>query len=379
MLHRTLLSSVLTGLLVLSGCGGGADDDGGSGATGGQMAGTGATGGGGSPAAGGTSATGGSSAMGGTSGGGTGGMDACATTVVASDADNYQFHSELSIKVTKVKPDSELMFDWSGVKTDLLGHDVDFADIGMVEIGLWKLTLEEFEQKLNDDTLSQQDLEIIATILPDGPTDTSGSIFDLTQTGAPLTEDMIRPYLDITAYPPENHLYTAMVADGTALGKGTRMIHGFQLDASSTNTDVVIDSSSTSLSMTANLHDLTSPTVPVGTPAITVDWTNMQTTAAGLTFEPTLITQIRVGQYSLTPTDMEAQETFLNLDTKADVMYRAEVTAGTSFDLSMTKDDAGNAFPGIDATHTWIVALNCGACANPAPWYLTVLKPCSSP
>ena len=37
----------------------------------------------------------------------------------------------------------------------------------------------------------------------------------------------------------------------------------------------------------------------------------------------------------------------------------------------------GKAFTGISTSGTWIVALRCGSCRNPAPWYLTVLKPCS--
>jgi hypothetical protein len=76
--------------------------------------------------------------------------------------------------------------------------------------------------------------------------------------------------------------------------------------------------------------------------------------------------------------DLEDPTNFLNLDTIADTMYTADVTAGTSFDLSQTKDPTGASFPGIDDTHTWIVALNCTEqCTNPAPWYIAILKACS--
>ena len=98
-------------------------------------------------------------------------------------------------------------------------------------------------------------------------------------------------------------------------------------------------------------------------------------TAAGLPFDPTQITQLRVGKYSMSIADMEKQENFLNLDMLADTLYRAPITAGTKIDLSKAKDPAGNAFTGIDADHVWIIALNSEG-ANPAPWYLTVLKTC---
>lgn len=350
-----------------------------TGATGGATGATGGTGTGGSSAgmgSGGTSASGGSSAM---SSGGAGGMPAtCSTMLKTGSADNYKFHSELSVDVTKVQPSAELHFDWSGVKKDLLGHDVDLTQIGMVAIGLWNLTLDQFEKKLNDDTLAQHDLAIIATIIPPTPGATTGSIYDLTQMGGePYTKAQVDAYLDINTYPPENHLYTAMVANGDMYGKGTRMLTGFQLDAASTNTQVNITSDSTKLSLTADLHTLTPLTVPAGTPGITLDWTDLMTSAANLEIDPTQITKIRVGKYSISATDMEQQSNFLNLDALADTLYTATVNAGTSYDLSKTKDANMNAFPGIDDTHTWIVALNCGDCANPAPWYMTILKPCA--
>jgi hypothetical protein len=353
MLHRAIQASLVGCAFAVAGCGGGGDTPG--------AAGTGGT-------------------------AGTGGAATCspAATITAAPDNNYKFHSELTIDVTKVKPSAEIHFDWSGVTTDLLGHPVNLADIGMVEIGLWQLTLEQFQKKLNDDSLNQQDLAIIATIIPSSPAQTTGSIYDLTEMGEPITKANIDGYLDINAYPPANHLYTAMVANGTVLGQGTRMIQGFQLDASSMNTDVKVVNTSTSLTMSADMHSLATPNVPVANPAVTVDWTDMDTsvnpantTAAGLPFDPTQITELRVGAYSMSLSDMEKQSNFLNLDMLATTLYRAEVTAGTKIELSRAKDPMGNAFPGFDSTHTWIVALNCGECANPAPWYMTVVKPCA--
>jgi hypothetical protein len=382
---RAITTSLLGFIFALGGCSSTDPDGNGTGGTGGSAMQTGGTGGSAMQ----TGGTGGStSGSGGMSSGGSAGMPSgsmcTGTTIIATPADNYKFHSDLTINVTKVKPSSEITFDWSGVKKDLLGHDVDLSTVGMVEIALWNLTLDQFEQKLNDDSLALMNLAIIATIIPSGPTDTTGSIYELTEMGQPVAMTDIQKYLDITAFPPESHIYTAMVADGMDYGKGTRMLTGFQLDASSTNTQVNVTSDSTHLMMTADMHSLKSPTVPLATPGITIDWTNMDTdvnpantTAAGLPFDPTQITEVRVGKYSKSISDLEMQSNFLNLDSIADVMYKASVPAGTSLDLSKAKDPSGNPFPGIDATSNWVVALNCGDCANPAPWYLTVLKPCA--
>jgi hypothetical protein len=48
-------------------------------------------------------------------------------------------------------------------------------------------------------------------------------------------------------------------------------------------------------------------------------------------------------------------------------------------DFTTLVDDAGNSFPGIDSTGTWLVALICTNCRNPAPYYLTILKPAAQP
>jgi hypothetical protein len=361
MQHRTTIkrgfpAAAFMLFLASAGCGGGGDDT--------------ATGG-----AGGTS---GSAPMGGTGGSGAvGGMaTSCSSTVTTSVDTNYKFSSTLTLELTKVKPSSEIIFDWSGVSSDFLGHPVNLADVGMIEIGLWKMGVADFEQKLNDDALAQSDLEIIATILPT-PGQTTGSIFDLTVNGTPIQggKDTVLEYLDITKYPPENHVYTVFVAEGTTPGKGTRMMHGFQLDAASSTTEVKVTSQSTALAYTADIASRSKLAVPASTASVTIDWTNMTTTAAGLPFKPQQITQIRVGKYTQSPAELEGAN-FLNLDTIAQELYQAEVTVGTKFDFSKTKTSSGQAFTGIDSSATWLVALNCGGCANPAPWYLSILEPC---
>jgi hypothetical protein len=45
----------------------------------------------------------------------------------------------------------------------------------------------------------------------------------------------------------------------------------------------------------------------------------------------------------------------------------------------MAKETKTNApFAGIDDTGTWLVGLICGNCRNPAPWYMTIAKPCTA-
>ncbi len=91
----------------------------------------------------------------------------------------------------------------------------------------------------------------------------------------------------------------------------------------------------------------------------------------------TNITSAIVGHYTQTPAELESQ--FLDLRTIAQDLYTAQIQSGTSLDFTTLMDSAGNPFPGVDSTGTWLVALICGNCRNPAPWYLTILEPAAQP
>lgn len=294
------------------------------------------------------------------------------TTITASEANNYSFSSTLSINVTSVAPSSELAFNWVDATKDLIGHDVDpMADVDMVTLLMWSLNQQELELKLNADELLQSDLEAIAMIYTN-QMQTSGSLFEMTSFGSELEEDMLLGFLDPERYDPANYTYTLMTVTGTTAGEGTRMIQGFRVDPESDNTTVDVTADSTALDYTVDLTSLTPTAIPAGETAITLDWSGMTTTALGTEFNKP-ITDALVARYSLDVAELEAN--FLDLELIADEIFRAEVPSGTTIDFADLTNDAGEAFAGIDDQDTWIVALFCGSCANPAPWYLSVLNP----
>jgi hypothetical protein len=294
--------------------------------------------------------------------------------IVASDANNYAFSSTLSINVTPVQPSSELTFDWSSVTTDFIGHDMDpTKDVGMLSLLMWSLPKDELERKLNADELAQSDLVALAMIYPEDTGITTGSLFDMTSFGMPLEQAVLLDYLNIDDYDPATHTYTIMAVTGTVAGEGTRMIQGFQLDAASTNTQVTMTTQSTGLQYTVDIASAAPNLVPAGNPALSIEWGDMELTSLGTEFSVNNVTEALVAKYPLTVAELEAN--FLDLEIIAERMYRGPVTSGTSIDLSTLKDANGAAFPGADAGGTWIVALFCGSCANPAPWYLSVLQP----
>jgi len=296
--------------------------------------------------------------------------------VVASEQNDYRFTSQITLAPVTVAPMSNLRFDWTGLTKDFQGHALTPAtDLGMAIVMWWDLPLSEFEKELNEDALYTKDLIFSPPISLELAGVTSANLYDFTVNTTTVTPEMINPYFDASAYTPANSTFIVAVQTGIDLGRQIRMLQAFNLDAGSSVTNIALTDDSTKLSYTANLHSLAPVGVPAGTPALTLDWSHMTTNALGREFTEGYVTSAVVGHYTQTPAELEAR--FLDLDRIAIATYRADIPAGSSLDFTTLKDETGGDFPGIDDSGTWLVGLVCGNCRNPAPWYMTILKPCS--
>jgi hypothetical protein len=321
--------------------------------------------------------SGGSGGSGGGGGGGAAGNSCSGNNLVASEANDYSFTSTLTFPPIKVAPKSDLTFDWSAVSKDFLGHTLDTKkELNTILVLMWKLTLDDLQVKLNADALKQKDLVTLPLQYSTDGSATTAKMLAFTNTGAP-SADTILSFLDPSpsAYPPAQYTYTLMAATGNVLGEGTKMIQSFQVDPNSTNTKVSLTTDSTQLTYTANLHNLTPTGVPAGEKSLTLEYGNLSKNALGNEWVASNITKALIGHYTQTPSELE--EKFLDLELIATKLYRGEIKDGTKAILSNLKTDSGESFPGIDNTGTWVVALQCGGCRNPAPWYLSILKTCT--
>ena len=321
----------------------------------------------------------GGSGGGGTGGGGTGGssLQCNSGTIFASEGNDYSFSSTISLPPIKVKPKTELTFDWGSVTADITRHAVDAKkDLNLIAVLGWAIPLDQVEKKMNADNAQSRDLIVVpASYVTDG-TNTSQKLFNFSLNGNPIDPTVMIGYFDSDAYPPDQNSYTVMASSGTEVGTGIRMIQSFLLDPSSSNTIVTMTKDSTQLVFTADLQHLTPTGIPVGQAAISLDWSKMKTNALGNTFITSNITNALIGHYKETPADLSTDK-FLDLEDIATELYRGDIPSGSVVDFSSLKDSNGKAFSGIDDTGTWLVALQCGGCHNPAPWYLTILKVCT--
>jgi hypothetical protein len=299
------------------------------------------------------------------------------TSFRATAENNYSTWSKMTLPVIKVKPMSELSFDWGSVTKDFITHDLDpRTELDMMMVLFFQLPLSELETKLNADSLTQNDLVVAPplTLRMDSGV-TSAKLFAFDLNGVEVTPEQIMKYFDADFYPPADYSYALAGAVGDEVGQGIRVVQAFQLDPATSNTEVKMTDTSVKLDWTANLHDLTPTGIPKGEPAITLDWGDMTKTGLGTDFDPTQITRAIVGHYAEGSGQLEKD--FLNIELIPTELYETTIESGTTVDFStMTSKSDGKAFPGIDDTGTWLVALQCGMCRNPSPWYLSILKPC---
>jgi hypothetical protein len=295
---------------------------------------------------------------------------------LATDGSNYNYASALSMPAIKVKPQTDLTFDWSDVKADIRGATVNPAtDVQSIWVVLFNLSQKGLQNKVSSDSLGPSDVVSTLVYRPESGT-SSAKVSQFTVNGAAIPAATIISSFDSSLFPPDNYTYAVFVSKNAALGWGglaTLMIQTFQLDGQSSNTAVPVTSTSTALSFLADLRSLRPLPFVAGQPG-TVDWSTLKNTAAGTPFDPSRIADVVVAHYTQTLPELEA--VFPRLESIAVDLYQGPSGGGTSADLATLTDARGVPFAGIDGTGTWLFALRCDDCMNPSPPYLTILEPC---
>jgi len=338
-------------------------------------------------------ATGGSSSVGGnTSTGGAGGgastvVENCPTIPKDSDnnfqvtgdaASNYEFWSEVKLGTAQVvKSGVDVTFNWSSLNKDMFGQTMDpKEDIGNLAMVLFHMPKDQLETRINEDSLTPQDRVGATTFLTNGAvTQASTDQFDLL--GQPLDHAVMLGYLDGDTYPASEYTYMILLGSGDDYGKDGRMLGVFNVSSSATSSEVTITPTTTTCDYRATLDKLTPVVVPQGTANIVFDWGSLTKNAMGRTIDPYSILKVMVANFTQSVAELQKKENFLNLEKLAVNTWSNDQIMGTTITFSDLKSDKDqSAFTGIDSSHTWIIALENTDALNPAPWYITVLKPC---
>jgi len=292
-----------------------------------------------------------------------------------TDVNNYQFESKLHIQTIEVAAESDLTIKWDGIKKDIQCHDVTPAeDIDKILFLRFKATSEdEVSDMLDKDNPDSADL--IGAPFEFNP--------DGMKTSAKLSDFMANsdPFVASQHLKDETNIDLLIFQNGTSLGQGARAMVFVDPGTAATTTIDMKDYSNEDCSLlefTANLSKLTPVSVAKTGTSWKLDWTKMKTNGQGLPLARPQIDRLLLGFYKDKTVD-DLEKGFLDLeeDGVATEGYELKLDAVAHTDLAAAKDrNTGAPFTGFDKGEgTWIMALFCDACSNPAPLVLTVLKP----
>jgi hypothetical protein len=296
--------------------------------------------------------------------------------LVAQEQHNYSIEVSWDVSNIGVAPNSELFFDWSDVKHDLLGHPISpLTDVDAFFLIVWKLPFEELVQRLSDDSLSAQYAHAAIAVYTDNQMTQAGFDDFKVAGGGELPRDELMARFDAELLDPAEYTYTVWPQSGPVIGDNAKAIQAFHLDPTSTNTTVVVDEDSTRISVDADLTSLLPTAVPTGESNIEMDWAQMETTASGRNWAIRSVDEVSVLRVPSSPSAIE--ERFVDLEYLADYHARGEVFAGDSINFGELSDEDGRAFEGITGSGAWYLVLQCSRCSDPSPWYVTQLVPCA--
>jgi len=296
-------------------------------------------------------------------------LSGCGTYAIElTDDTNFFFTTALTADVVPVAdcPD-DLTLDWSGLSSDLLGHELDpTTDIDTMRVvRFYDLSPQDVMAAISTNELSQSDLSGNVDYYP-----SAGETSAMLGSDFAFNGTSIDPATEVCSELGATFMFTAL----TGLYE-YRMLVFFEPTVDETNTEVFMTADSAQLEFDADLGAGGVIEVPSGRD-YSIDWIGLTADGQGNAFSVSNIDRLMLARYELSIEEMEAQ--FLDLQIIPDEMYTADIGGRGDFELIDALDTDGNAFAGFEDAGTgeglWLLGLFCSTCANPAPLYLAVIE-----
>jgi len=287
-------------------------------------------------------------------------------TVSLTDSNNFTYSGDLTLPVHTTVSAANVQICWDQLVNDLQCHGMDptteIDNVAMVRFPL--LTHEEIEGGLSENDLNQADIGGYISYEPaDG--ETCVNLDDMTLFGTEI---------DIAdEYNLESESYLLLLATGTSIGVGTRMLAFLDPSATSDNTEVDVEDGCSVLDFAADVQSSEEPLI-CGEGSWPVEWSTLTADGLGNDLKLSDIDNLSLGFYEGADiSDLESQ--FLDLEMIATTWWSLDLEEGVTADLAEATTDAGQAFDGFNGDGVYVLALRCTNCYNPAPLFLTVLNP----
>lgn len=289
--------------------------------------------------------------------------------ILLRNENNYRATSRLTLPTVETASGVDLDICWTNMTTDLQCHGLSpQVDIDNVALLRFKgLGQQQVEDKLTTGDLTQSEIDGYLESRPDHVS-TCTKLFDFSFMGSKLKVG--EQYQE-----DPGETYLLLFTHGTKTGLGARMMMFIEPRVASTNTKVDAPPGCGSLAFTMDLSSPGKLAIPARGPW-QVDWRNVTTDGLGNEVLYSDPDRLFVGFYQgLSVADLEAAP--FQLETLATAMWNLPLAGGPTADLAKALDaTTGAAFDGFShGTGTWILALMCSTCQNPAPIFLAVLEP----
>lgn len=280
--------------------------------------------------------------------------------LVFTDENNYSYDGSLEVESTQVKELTDVFVDWSGLSVDMRGRDVVPSEIDQALLIAFGPTQEEVLDLIVVNDLMMADVQDYR-LFTNAEGSTSAWLSQFTVLGNefdPTTD--LRARDDVGAW--------AIALQDEVDGRTDFLALAFMEPVAETeNSEITIGDQTTTLNFDVDLGEALETAEDL---QYTLDWSAVTLQASGKAFDPLRADRLFIGHVDM-ETDAEIEEVFVELMEVADELYRMDVYAETSADLSEATDDAGVAFPGFSAGGSWILGIECTVCTSPAPVLLS--------
>ena len=289
-------------------------------------------------------------------------IEPCETPCALSDDNNFSYAADLDVTSVPLEEYGDVVVDWSGLTTNFYGKPIDPAvDIEEAWLVVFtNQTADEVAEGIANDTLDQGDISLYTTC----ESKTQRCALSEFNIGGVYPNPQ-------TYFEDEQGAWLVSLLDASSNGFHSLMF--LDADPSASGTAATFDDGTALLQADVDLASLDVVHLQEGA-ELELDWGGLTTDPLGNEVAVHKLDELLLGRYDQ---DLETlQDEFFFLRDIAAETWGLGISERTEITLDEVEGDTP--FTGITDEGTWLLALFCTTCQNPAPRFLTVLAPAPS-
>jgi hypothetical protein len=295
-----------------------------------------------------------------------------------TDKNNYKAENTLKlpiIETTAGPAAAQLDISFGTLTQDFKCHDIvpqtEVKNVAVLRFT--NLTEAELEKKLPSGSIdaNDPDLDEYYNFITDGSTThvPLSSLATIEEKPISISKDYVEETTDNT------YAYVFVASRNTTPGVGALTMAFLRPTASSPSNVIDVPTGCGALTSKIDLHSGDALQIPAAGPWV-VDWSKITQDGEGNDVIFSRIDNLMLGFYKdMTVADLEKIP--FDIETMPDPVYELRIDNQKSRDLGMAQERTSkDFFAGFDRTDgTWLMALYCNTCQNPAPLVVTIIDP----